>query len=114
MDALGLATVDSLTSAATTSIPLSGFFSSSLMTKEDMINLRTLHRLTFLLAGPESNENPSKEVNGVSNLNNNQRSYLEESSLLSYQPESVSEILATLCYSRAAARIATAIVSLTI
>ncbi|XVF63217.1 hypothetical protein PTKIN_Ptkin09bG0070000 [Pterospermum kingtungense] len=96
LDALGLATVDSLASAAKTSIPFAGFFSFSLMTEEDMINLRTLRRLMFLLAGPERNEKTSKEVSGVSNLNSNQRSYLEESSLLSYQPASVSEILVVL------------------
>ncbi|XP_022773459.1 uncharacterized aarF domain-containing protein kinase At1g71810, chloroplastic isoform X1 [Durio zibethinus] len=96
LDALGLATLDSLTSAATTRIPFTGSFSFSLMTKEDMINLRTLRRLMFLLAGLESNEKPFKEVNGVSSPNNNQRAYLEELSLLSYQPASVSEILAIL------------------
>ncbi|XWS21839.1 hypothetical protein CRYUN_Cryun30bG0090000 [Craigia yunnanensis] len=96
LDALGLATFDSLTSVATTSIPFTGSFSFSLMTKEDMINLRTLRRLMFLLAGLESNEKPFKEVNGVNSPNNNQRAYLEESLLLSYQPASVSEILAIL------------------
>ncbi|KAL1165510.1 hypothetical protein V6Z11_A06G133100 [Gossypium hirsutum] len=38
----------------------------------------------------------AKEVNGVGNPNNNQSAYLEESSLLSYQPALVSEILAML------------------
>ncbi|XVE60855.1 hypothetical protein DITRI_Ditri05aG0160400 [Diplodiscus trichospermus] len=96
LDALGLATLDSLTSAATTSIPFTGFSSFSLMTKEDMVNLRTLRRLLFLLAGLESNEKRFKEVNGVSSSNNDQRTYLQESSLISYRPASVSEILAIL------------------
>ncbi|TYI22889.1 hypothetical protein ES332_A06G131300v1 [Gossypium tomentosum] len=55
LDALGLATLDSLTSAATTRIPFTGS-SVSFMSKEDMINLRTFHRLMFLLAGLESNK----------------------------------------------------------
>ncbi|KAG4142124.1 hypothetical protein ERO13_D06G114500v2 [Gossypium hirsutum] len=38
----------------------------------------------------------AKEVNGIGNPNNNQSAYLEESSLLSYQPALVSEILAML------------------
>ncbi|TYJ30242.1 hypothetical protein E1A91_A06G119700v1 [Gossypium mustelinum] len=54
LDALGLATLDSLTSAATTRIPFTGS-SVSFMSKEDMINLRTFHRM-FLLAGLESNK----------------------------------------------------------
>ncbi|KAG4195424.1 hypothetical protein ERO13_A06G110600v2 [Gossypium hirsutum] len=95
LDALGLATLDSLTSAATTRIPFTGS-SVSFMSKEDMINLRTFHRLMFLLAGLESNKKSFEEVNGVGNPNNNQSAYLEESSLLSYQPALVSEILAML------------------
>ncbi|KAG4142127.1 hypothetical protein ERO13_D06G114500v2 [Gossypium hirsutum] len=55
LDALGLATLDSLTSVATTRIPFTGS-SVSFMSKEDMINLRTFHRLMFLLAGLESNK----------------------------------------------------------
>ncbi|TYJ30241.1 hypothetical protein E1A91_A06G119700v1 [Gossypium mustelinum] len=94
LDALGLATLDSLTSAATTRIPFTGS-SVSFMSKEDMINLRTFHRM-FLLAGLESNKKSFEEVNGVGNPNNNQSAYLEESSLLSYQPALVSEILAML------------------
>lgn len=97
LDALGLATLDSLTSVATTSIPFTASSSFSLMTKEDMMNLRTLRRLMFLLSGFESDEKPFKEVNRVMSPNNNQRSYIEEeASLFSYQPASVSEILTVL------------------
>ncbi|TYI77282.1 hypothetical protein E1A91_D06G133500v1 [Gossypium mustelinum] len=95
LDALGLATLDSLTSVATTRIPFTGS-SVSFMSKEDMINLRTFHRLMLLLAGLESNKKSFEEVNGIGNPNNNQSAYLEESSLLSYQPALVSEILAML------------------
>ncbi|XP_017981467.1 PREDICTED: uncharacterized aarF domain-containing protein kinase At1g71810, chloroplastic isoform X3 [Theobroma cacao] len=97
LDALGLATLDSLTSVATTSIPFTASSSFSLMTKEDMMNLRTLRRLMFLLSGFESDEKPFKEVNRVMSPNNNQRAYIEEeASLFSYQPASVSEILTVL------------------
>ncbi|OMO79295.1 hypothetical protein COLO4_24477 [Corchorus olitorius] len=60
LDALGLATLDSVTSVATTRIPFAGLFSFSLMTKEDMVNLTTLRRLMILLSGGESNERPHK------------------------------------------------------
>ncbi|XP_021300079.1 uncharacterized aarF domain-containing protein kinase At1g71810, chloroplastic isoform X4 [Herrania umbratica] len=97
LDALGLATLDSLTSVATTSIPFTASSSFSLMTKEDMMNLRTLRRLMFLLSGSESDEKPFKEVNQVTSPNHNQRAYIEEeASLVSYQPASVSEILTVL------------------
>ncbi|XP_021300078.1 uncharacterized aarF domain-containing protein kinase At1g71810, chloroplastic isoform X3 [Herrania umbratica] len=62
LDALGLATLDSLTSVATTSIPFTASSSFSLMTKEDMMNLRTLRRLMFLLSGSESDEKPFKLI----------------------------------------------------
>ncbi|XP_039053656.1 uncharacterized aarF domain-containing protein kinase At1g71810, chloroplastic isoform X2 [Hibiscus syriacus] len=96
LDALGLATLDSFTSVATTIIPLSGSTSFSLMSKEDMINLRTLRRLMFLLSGSESNKKSFEDINGVSSHNNKESAYLEESSVLSYQPALVSEILAML------------------
>ncbi|KAJ6337187.1 hypothetical protein OIU76_006960 [Salix suchowensis] len=54
VDAFGRATLDSLTSMANTSIPFAAS-SSSLMTKEDMVNLRTFRRLMLLLAGFQKN-----------------------------------------------------------
>ncbi|KAM5562115.1 hypothetical protein ABKV19_017368 [Rosa sericea] len=57
LDALGLATLDSLTIVATTNVPLIATFSFSTMTNEDKINLRTLRRLLLLLSGSQRNEN---------------------------------------------------------
>ncbi|KAJ6685164.1 CHAPERONE-ACTIVITY OF BC1 COMPLEX CABC1 -RELATED [Salix purpurea] len=54
VDAFGRATLDSLTSMANTSIPFAASSSSS-MTKEDMVNLRTFRRLMLLLAGLQKN-----------------------------------------------------------
>lgn len=52
MDALGLATLDSITSA----LPFAASTSYSSMTDEDIINLRTLRRLLLLLSGIQQNE----------------------------------------------------------
>ncbi|KAF6175614.1 hypothetical protein GIB67_022616 [Kingdonia uniflora] len=60
LDALGLATRDSITAAATSRLPFTGTFSSSSMTVEDINNLRTLRRLMLLLAGLQNNENLNK------------------------------------------------------
>ena len=60
LDALGIATLDSITSTATASIPFISFFSFSSMTDEDKVNLRTLHRLMLLVSGHQSTENTDK------------------------------------------------------
>lgn len=60
MDALGLATVDSLTSAAVSYIPFGTSFSFSALTDEDITNLKTLRRLLLLLSGFPSNESLSQ------------------------------------------------------
>lgn len=56
MDALGIATVDSITYAATAGLPFAPSRSFSSMTDEDVINLRTLQRLVLLLSGIQENE----------------------------------------------------------
>lgn len=56
LDALGLATLDSITSTAAANIPLGAFFTSPLMTDEDMTNLRTFHRLMLLILGTRRDE----------------------------------------------------------
>ncbi|GKV32453.1 hypothetical protein SLEP1_g41062 [Rubroshorea leprosula] len=89
LDALGLSTLDSLSSVARTSIPFADYFSFSLMTEEDTVNLRTLRRILFLLTGSQSNEITAMEVNGVSG---NKIEKYSEASLIFYQPASVSEI----------------------
>lgn len=57
LDALGLATLDSITSTAIARIPFISLFSFPSMTDEDMVNLRTLRRLIQLLSGYQQTEN---------------------------------------------------------
>ncbi|KAG9150071.1 hypothetical protein Leryth_021557 [Lithospermum erythrorhizon] len=52
IDALGLATVDSISSTLTARIPFLGSRQVSSMTDEDIANLRTLQRLVLLLSQP--------------------------------------------------------------
>ncbi|XP_048229548.1 uncharacterized aarF domain-containing protein kinase At1g71810, chloroplastic-like [Ricinus communis] len=92
LDALGVATLDSLTSVATASIPFSTPFSSSSMTEEDMVNLRTLKRLVLLLSGSQKNGSSAAEVQG-SKTYKVQNVYLEEALPIFYQLSSVQEIL---------------------
>ncbi|XP_075644879.1 putative aarF domain-containing protein kinase At1g71810, chloroplastic isoform X3 [Castanea sativa] len=92
LDALGIATLDSITSTATASIPFISFFSFSSMTDEDKVNLRTLHRLMLLVSGHQSTENTNTGLGGVSPYNS-QNVYPEEASLVFNQLASVQEIL---------------------
>ncbi|KAJ6730680.1 hypothetical protein OIU85_021470 [Salix viminalis] len=91
VDAFGRATLDSLTSMANTSIPFASSSSSS-MTKEDMVNLRTFRRLMLLLAGFQKNGGSPVELKRT-DPSKNQNMYSEEASLISYQFPSVEEIL---------------------
>ncbi|KAL0015778.1 hypothetical protein SO802_002847 [Lithocarpus litseifolius] len=92
LDALGIATLDSITSTATASIPFISFFSFSSMTDEDKVNLRTLHRLMLLVSGHQSTENTNTGLGGVSPYKS-QNVYPEEASLVFNQLASVQEIL---------------------
>ncbi|XP_002527120.2 uncharacterized aarF domain-containing protein kinase At1g71810, chloroplastic isoform X1 [Ricinus communis] len=92
LDALGVATLDSLTSVATASIPFATPFSSSSMTEEDMVNLRTLKRLVLLLSGSQKNGSSAVEVQG-SKTYKVQNVYLEEALPILDQLSSVQEIL---------------------
>ncbi|BBH09025.1 Protein kinase superfamily protein [Prunus dulcis] len=92
LDALGLATLDSITTLATASIPFTSTFSFSTMTNEDKINLRTLHRLLLLLSGLQGIEN-SKAVIKEDIPYNNQQMNLEEASLVFNQLASIQDIL---------------------
>ncbi|KAK2659164.1 hypothetical protein Ddye_005697 [Dipteronia dyeriana] len=94
LDALGLATLDSFTSAVATSIPFASSSVSSL-TEEDIINLRTFQRLMLLLSGHERRESFNGEVNEVSPYMN-QKTYAEEAPLVFYQLASVQDILSIL------------------
>ncbi|WKA10837.1 hypothetical protein VitviT2T_028391 [Vitis vinifera] len=82
LDALGLATLDSITSVTATTLPFSASRPFSSMTDDDINNLRTLRRLLLLLSGPQKTESSSKGVKDS-----------EEVSLAFYQLASVQEIL---------------------
>lgn len=92
LDALGLETLDSVTSTTIASIPFISLFSFPSMTDEDMVNLRTLRRLTQLLLGYQQIENSNLGVGGVS-PDKNQKLYPEEASFVFNQLASVQEML---------------------
>ncbi|KAB1220770.1 hypothetical protein CJ030_MR3G015523 [Morella rubra] len=92
LDALGLATLDSITSRATASLPFISFFSCPSMTEEDMENLRTLNRLMLLLSGYQQTENSTMGV-AVVRSSENQELYLTEVSSVFNQLPSIQEIL---------------------
>ncbi|KAJ7973980.1 ABC1 family protein [Quillaja saponaria] len=88
LDALGLAIVDSVTSRAAASIPFAAWFSSSSMTDEDIVNLRTSQRLVLLLSGIRKYTNSSTGVSPQENL----IKYSEEVSIILNQLESVRDL----------------------
>ncbi|XP_068323733.1 uncharacterized aarF domain-containing protein kinase At1g71810, chloroplastic isoform X1 [Pyrus communis] len=88
LDALGLATLDSIM----TSIPFAATLSISTMTNEDKINLRTLRRLLRLLSGLQRNEN-SKPFIRDDTPYKNQQTNSDEAALVFNQLASVQEIL---------------------
>ncbi|XP_038699504.1 uncharacterized aarF domain-containing protein kinase At1g71810, chloroplastic [Tripterygium wilfordii] len=90
LDALGVATLDSVTSAAFTSIPFAASFSSPSMTEEDRINLRTFRHLMLLFSGFPSGR-AAAEVKGDRSYRNPEK-YTEEASLTFYL-QSVQEII---------------------
>lgn len=63
LDALGLATLDSVTSAAVSNLPFGSSISTSSMKDEDVINLRNLYRLLYLLKGIREDERTSVAAN---------------------------------------------------
>ncbi|XP_031258382.1 uncharacterized aarF domain-containing protein kinase At1g71810, chloroplastic [Pistacia vera] len=95
LDALGLATLDSLTSAMPAPIPFAASTSVSSLTEEDLINLRTLRRLMLLLSGFQRSEGPMVEVKELSPYKN-QGTFMEEAFLTFYQLPSIQEILPVL------------------
>lgn len=89
LDALGIATLDSFTSAV---IPFAAPFSASSLTEEDRINLTNLRRLLLLLSRVQSSKSAGVEVKEGS-IYKNQTMYTEEASLVFYQLASVQEVL---------------------
>lgn len=83
IDALGLATLDSVTSAAASGLPFAFSYSSSAMSVEDIVNLRTLRRLLLLPSRLQKNEVSNTDVE------DNKLVHTEEASLILYQLTSV-------------------------
>ncbi|XP_059631476.1 uncharacterized aarF domain-containing protein kinase At1g71810, chloroplastic [Cornus florida] len=92
LDALGVATLDSIASATTPHLPFVGSVSSSSLTDEDVINLKTLHRLVLLLSGFQRNESSSEGDEEVTPFKN-QITYSEEASAVFYQFATVQRFL---------------------
>ncbi|KAF3445345.1 hypothetical protein FNV43_RR10521 [Rhamnella rubrinervis] len=92
LDALGLATLDSVSSMAIANLPFGDTFSFSTMTAEDKNNLRTLYHLMLLFSRLQSSEGSSRGVRGVS-PQMIQSTNLEELSLVFSQLASLQEIL---------------------
>jgi aarF domain-containing kinase len=59
IDALGVATLSSATSAAASRLPFAGGPSPTSLDDEDATNLRNLYRLLLLLSKVSQKENPS-------------------------------------------------------
>ncbi|CAL0333366.1 unnamed protein product [Lupinus luteus] len=91
LDALGLATLET----AAARVPFNVFFFPSLMTEEDMTNLRNFQRLLLLLLGTRREENSNAQIGRVSD-DQNQVPNMEELSLVLNQSGSIQEILPVL------------------
>ncbi|XP_011074132.1 uncharacterized aarF domain-containing protein kinase At1g71810, chloroplastic [Sesamum indicum] len=91
LDALGVATLDSVTSAMTANLPFRPNSISS-MTDEDITNLRTLRRLMLLISGLQQTETSAMEVKGVGSYDT-QKSFPNEAAFLPYGLVSGQEML---------------------
>lgn len=91
LDALGMATLESLTSAATANIPFAPFPPSPI-TDEDITNLRNLHRLLQLLSGSQKIADTNTGVEEFSPYTN-KRTTSEEISLVLNQLTSIQDKL---------------------
>lgn len=91
LDAFGLATLDSFTSVASTSImPFSGSRPFNSLTEEDMTNLITFYRLISLFSGRRGSET---QVQAVSKYGEGRLTPLDEASLVMNQLPSAEEML---------------------
>ncbi|WJX71166.1 hypothetical protein P8452_55189 [Trifolium repens] len=91
LDALGLATLET----AAARVPFSTLFFPSLMTEEDIVNLRTFQRLMLLLSGTRRKEG-FNTGNTKASPDQNQILYTEELSLVLNQFDSIQDILPVL------------------
>ncbi|KAJ6791904.1 putative aarF domain-containing protein kinase, chloroplastic [Iris pallida] len=89
LDALGLATLDYVSSAASSRLPLPVSLPSSSVSDEDITNLRTLRRVLLLLSRFQKNEAP---LMGVQDAKiDRKQEYAVEASLVLYQMASFEE-----------------------
>ncbi|XP_020080986.1 uncharacterized aarF domain-containing protein kinase At1g71810, chloroplastic [Ananas comosus] len=95
IDALGMATLDTITSTAASRLPFVISYSSSSMGHEDIANLQTLRRLLLLLSKLQKNESSTAEVR-YANAEEKENSKAEEVSLVLYEMTSVQEFLPVL------------------
>ncbi|KAM0936836.1 putative ABC-type Cd(2+) transporter [Dioscorea sansibarensis] len=94
IDALGLATLDSVTSGAASRLPIAIPSSSALfVTEEDISNLRTLRRLLQLISSFQKKETLNKEARYSSAEEGKVTPYREEASLVLYRMASVQDFL---------------------
>lgn len=93
LDALGLATLDSVTRAMTANIPFTASGSFSSMTNEDITNLQNLRRLLALLSGVQETGTSNMGDQGVGCPYNDQRPPSNGASLVPYQFQSFQEII---------------------
>lgn len=90
IDAFGLAALDSLTSNAASRLPFAPP-SSSMMTSEDVANLRTLTRI-FVLVSRLQNQKSEKTLE-ISKAGDEGQTYIQEASVALYQITSSQELL---------------------
>ncbi|XP_027187638.1 uncharacterized aarF domain-containing protein kinase At1g71810, chloroplastic isoform X3 [Cicer arietinum] len=91
LDALGIATLEK----AAARVPFSSFFFPSIMTEEDMVNLRTFQRLMLLLSGTRRKEDLNTVRLGNKKDGSDQNQILDtgELSVVLNQIDSIQEIL---------------------
>lgn len=91
LEAMGLATLGSITSAVTSALPFSSSQSVSLMTNEDVTNLRNFHRLVLLVSGFRKDDASTLEPNEVGAYDTRQPS-ANGASMVIYQSVPVQEL----------------------
>ncbi|GAB4845211.1 hypothetical protein Ancab_038622 [Ancistrocladus abbreviatus] len=93
LDALGIATINSVTSTAAVSLPFPVPFPVFSMTEEDATNLRNLVRLVLLVSGPQKTDNSRMGVEITTYKNQNL--YIEEIARV-FDQVSIQEVLPVL------------------
>ncbi|KNA23827.1 hypothetical protein SOVF_019720 [Spinacia oleracea] len=83
LDALGIATINSITSGSTAFLPFPVPFLSFSMTDEDVINLRNFHRILLLMSGMQDS---GAEIEKINTFENQKSSAMDIFQLLSRIP----------------------------